>query len=148
MTEHTTESAEWLHVGAEVATMRSDHRSHGHAPTFAKVAKIGKRDVVLDDGQRFNVSRLDRREGGDWGWTVRLLPADAPVVTEAVERYRHQQKVSRAKAAAEDWRFGKNGVQPVDVILALAPLTGVEAEIRALFEPSALSVPPGQGSPS
>lgn len=129
-----TPENDWLQVGADVATLRSDWRTTSHRPKFARVVRIGKRDIVLDDGQRFNVTRLDRREGGDWGWRVRLLPVDAPVVIEAQERAENAERVWKAKVAAEDWRFNKNGVQPADVILALAALTGVESEIRALFE--------------
>lgn len=123
----------WLEVGAEVATLRSDWKTNGHRPQFAKVARIGKRDVVLDDEQRFNVTRLQRREGGTWGWTVALMPRDARVVREAMDAWRLRQIRNRAATACENYRYGKDGTSPVDVILALAPLTGVAEEIAALF---------------
>jgi hypothetical protein len=128
---------EWLKVGAEVVTLRSDWRTNGHAPKSATVEKIGKRDVVLDNGERFNVNRLSRQQGGTWGWTVGLLPADSPVVAEARAAAIHREKLWRAKAACEDFRYDKGETTAADVILALAPLTGRADEIAALFERTA-----------
>lgn len=124
---------EWLAPGAEVAMLRSDWRNKLFAPTLARVVKVGKRDVVLDNGERFNATRLRRREGGDWGWTVALLPASAPVVAEAQAAYDHERLVNRAKLACENFRNGKGETTAADVILACAPLTGRADEIAALF---------------
>lgn len=127
-------SASWLTVGAKVATLQSGWRQHGHRPKFAIVERVGKRDAVLDDGQRFNVHRLERREGGAWGWTVKLLPAEHPIIAEALEEWRHRRRVQRARTACEDFRFGRNNVTAAEVILACAPLTGVGDKIAALFK--------------
>lgn len=131
---HPDPIPEWLTVGAEVATLTSEWKRHGSRPTFAKVARIGKRDVVLDDEQRFNITRLERRNGGVWDGVTRLLPVDAPVVREALDSWRYRQMVNRAKVAAENWRTGRDGTSAADVVLALAPLTGRADEIAALFE--------------
>lgn len=129
----STDDREWLRVGADVATLTSEWKRVGARPTFAKIARIGKRDIVLDDDQRFNASRLERRNGGAWDGVTKLMRRDAPVVAEALDVWRYQQIVSRAKVAAENWRYGRDGTCPADVVLALAPLTGREDEIRALF---------------
>ena len=121
---------EWLTVGARVASV-SGTRFAGRRIRFAKVDRIGNRDVVLDDGQRFNVTRLSRTDGGAWGTTTVLMSADDPRVAEWVEEIRRDRLVTSAKVAADNFRLGK--IQAFEAILALAPLTGVEAEIRALF---------------
>lgn len=130
----TALTTDWLTVGARVATLRSDWKRTGFAPVFAHVSSIGKRTIVLDDGQKFHATRLDRAEGGTWGWTVKILPVDNPAVIQAAAYADYQERLANAKKVVEDWRFGSNGTQPVDAILALAALTGVEDEIKALFE--------------
>ena len=121
---------DWLTVGARVASVRSVDYGRTQEVKFAHVDRIGKRDVVLDDGERFNVTRLTRSEGS-WGATTALMDANDPRVAMFVE----QQRVRRARTSAiyAGGQFRQGKASAADVILALAPLTGVEAEIRALF---------------
>jgi hypothetical protein len=74
----------WLTEGGMVAVVndRSPIR-------FAHVARLTKRDAVLDDGQRFNRARLSQSTGGAWG-TIYFLhdPASESVMT----RYRIQRR--------------------------------------------------------
>lgn len=126
----------WLVVGTKVATLRDDWKRNNIAPVFTTIDRVGKRDVVLTNGERFNISRLQRQDGGTWGHVVALLPPDAPAVVGAQAAHEHNEKVWRAKTACEDFRFNRRDLTAVDVILALAPLTGRADEIAALFDRS------------
>ena len=81
-----SERPDWLHPGAEVAVLHTRHGQSGGRINRTTVDRIGKRDVVLADGQRFNVNRLRRHPGNTWdGRTEELVAADDPKV-EAVRR--------------------------------------------------------------
>lgn len=41
------------------------------------ITKIGKRDVVLEDGHRFNAATSQRSGGGSWGSTTYFVPVDS-----------------------------------------------------------------------
>lgn len=81
---------DWLVVGAEVGTYSPSDFASVKAST---ITKIGKRDVVLADGQRFNVNSLSR-SAGTWGRTTYLTAANDPRFVRAqAEQYR--RNVSR-----------------------------------------------------
>ncbi len=95
---------EWLVVGADVVefTPTSFGSGGGHIVP-AKVDKIGKRDVVLDTGTRFNVERL-RKQRGQWDPDTYLLqPNDERVIrakaANCTARLRH-----KADTAYDAWR--------------------------------------------
>lgn len=128
---------DWLTVGAVVASVTHDRSSN--SVRRARVARIGKRDVVLDNDERFPVRTLVRREGGTWSTRVsRLMRADDPHVVDTLAGIRQQNLRAAAINACNE--FGRTGsvggssVCAADVILALAPLTGVADEIAALFD--------------
>ena len=121
---------EWVAVGATVASLRSDWRGYQSGPVRGVITKIGKRDIVLDNGQRFNRRSLRRSEGGAWGRTYALLSEDDPAVREATVEATRRLLKAKAQRAADEWRLGK--VSAFDVVLAFAPLTGVANEILAL----------------
>jgi hypothetical protein len=124
MTE--TETPGWLTVGADVVTMILHPRpGQSHEIKRSTVARIGKRDVVLADGQRFNVQRLSRKEGGSYGWTVVLLPADDPRIAEAATKDAQRAREVRARNACYDYYYQRGRTRPMTaegVIRAVAPL--------------------------
>jgi hypothetical protein len=119
----TTSAAEvptWLTPGAEVASI-SPHRNVRVARTT--VDRIGKRDVVLTNGERFPVKGLRRSEGGTWGWTVELVPASDPRVAALESEIRTSRLRGRALTALEEWRVGAGEkTDPRVPIAALAAL--------------------------
>jgi hypothetical protein len=95
---------DWLFVGAEVATFGyGASRRFGNA-SFSTVTKIGKRDVVLADGQRFNVRSLSRNTGGTWGNTTYLLPRNDEKVAKAMRARRVRVAALEAEDAIKAWR--------------------------------------------
>lgn len=121
----------WIPKGGDrVAVVRNDR--HFKSVQFRTVERVGKRDIVLDDGQRFSAARLAREEGGAWGWTVRLMDPDCPFVAKLKAEIAHDRKVAAARGACDRFARREAGVTAFDVILALAPLTGLADVIAAL----------------
>lgn len=125
---------EWLTPGARVATVTHD-RDRFTSVRPGVVARVGKRDVVLDDDRRFNVNRLESRPGGTWSTaSTVLVSADDPLVRRARDEIRRRNERNKAEDTCLAFAHGGiNAPVAADVILALAPFTGVEDEIRALF---------------
>lgn len=73
-------SEAWLSVGARAALLTSDR------VTFVTVEKIGKRDVVLSNGERVNVHTLAKRSSHAYGRSTYLLPPDDTAVVRAYSR--------------------------------------------------------------
>jgi hypothetical protein len=92
----------WLTEGGTVAVDDS------HTVTFGTVARITKRDVVLDDGQRFSRARLSHSADGSWGRTKLLRNPSDQVVVRRVETQRRDAVRLRTARKVEDlmvkWR--------------------------------------------
>lgn len=61
-----------------------------------KIERVGKRDVILNNGSRYNVNTL-RHDNGTWNASTQLLAADDPLVTAA----RRANAITRSFNAAE-----------------------------------------------
>ncbi len=129
-----TTDPEWLKDGAEVAHF-TDRRGDINAIHFTRVERMTKTLVITEDGYRFNRRSLQIRTGGTWDSVTRvLLSASNPKVAEVERDLETRRKKTRAMNSCHDYVGRRTDVSPVDVILAMAPLTGVEQEIRALFD--------------
>jgi hypothetical protein len=71
---------EWMVPGADVAVIHV--RIGGNTVTFGRIDRVLKRDVVLEDGTRFNADSRSSKVDG-WAWD-KLEPVDAPQVQRAV----------------------------------------------------------------
>jgi hypothetical protein len=101
------ESAEcpaWLRPGASVVCLSG---RNGHPSPVLTVVRVMKRDVVLDNGDRWsrahataNSRSLYKRGGGAWQPGSDLYPADAPEVTRAREAAAERAWVSRVRHLA------------------------------------------------
>ena len=128
----------WVQIDAEVASLtRGRHR--WEAVRFARVESVNARRITLDNGEEFPTRTLTRREGDLWeGRDVRLFSATDDLVTRVHDELAHAALKDHAQAVANLYAFPGQLRDPrpteADLILALAPLTGVAEEIRALFE--------------
>ena len=115
----------WLHVGAEVAEVSSPGGIGARRTVrTSTITKIGKRDVVLANGNRYNVTQVGRsgwdrtgspcirfRGGDTWDRSIRLLfPADAPEVAEARNAATVAAAIGRARGLCEVIDKGLRGV--------------------------------------
>lgn len=92
----------WLVPGSRVAVLSGREES----VTFAHVEKVGKRDVVLDNEQRFSLTRLrgdeiTRRRGGSWDPDDVLVPRDSPRAKQAYAAQLRRRSVGAARAACD-----------------------------------------------
>jgi hypothetical protein len=99
----TTDPA-WLHEGATVAV-------HDHTTArLAKVVKMTKRDVVLDDGLRINRESLVKRNPSAWTSNTYLADPKDPMVVKMRADQRRRNIVAKATLKTEklllDWRKG------------------------------------------
>lgn len=97
--------ASWLAPGVEAVILQPWERAALRA-TSVTVDRVLKRDVVLSNGDRFRIDRMDKRVGGTWGHYVYLVPPSDPRVAETRRRIRHQRLRSAAINTFEDWRRG------------------------------------------
>jgi hypothetical protein len=93
----------WLIPGARVAVYSNGRGLADSARVkFTVVDRIGKRDVVLQNGDRFNVRSLNRNLG-TWSGTEYLRPADDPDVQRASAHLRRRAAQRTAEAALKEW---------------------------------------------
>lgn len=87
---------EWMTPGAKVAVLDSlDGQPYGSV-TLATIKTVGKRDIVLDNGARFNRAQLVQRPGGTWSRrTVELVSGDDPKVV----RMRTANRIQNTRSA-------------------------------------------------
>jgi hypothetical protein len=76
---------DWLTVGAKIAEWTNGRGAGSGSVHYATVKTVGKRYVVLDNGNRYDQQgNLSRRSGGSWGNTWYLRPLNDPDVRAAV----------------------------------------------------------------
>lgn len=126
---------EWLHVGSELAVVTETTVSP------VKVVKIGKRDIVLDDGTRFT---LNNRWGdefvryvGDGAWRrpeAYLVPRDHRRAVTVAAKQRQKRAQHKVRVVYEtldsEWRHSRT----VDVAMVRALIAAAEGYIQFLEE--------------
>jgi hypothetical protein len=112
---------EWIKVGAEVASVcGGQHKS----VTFSKIARIGKRWLFLENGEKFHTLGLDRGEGPVIGGrTYRLYPADHPKVREVQMDLEIRSIMRQAIKAAQEFTERPTTQNAEKAVLALLPFT-------------------------
>jgi hypothetical protein len=93
---------DWIHPGAEVAEFTYGHTSRDVRVELATVTKVGKRDVVLANGARYNVTRL-WRSTGTWSSTWYLRRRDDKDVVRALDGMRRRLTLSKVEEALKGW---------------------------------------------
>jgi hypothetical protein len=115
------EVPEWLVEGAEVVEYQAARmRTRGSAHlTPARVVKVGKRDVVLDNGHRYNLNHSLRIRLGTWDGYRELLSADDPKVALANAANRMDRAKSEVAVAHDAWRSVQSLDAAADLRLAI-----------------------------
>lgn len=90
----------WVHEGGD-AILVSGHQSYAKR---LLIIKVGKRDVTLDDGTKFNINhkgsegRLVKRGAGAWDPSTDLYPPDSPRALAILREQDLQEYLRRAEA--------------------------------------------------
>lgn len=104
--------AAWVKVGAAVAVISSQRHTQHDRATTTTITKIGKRDIVLADGKRFNVNDYwedasgghYQKRGGTWGPSTYLYSVDHPKVTQVLARQRRENVTDAVGLVLKSWR--------------------------------------------
>lgn len=95
-------------AGDRVVIAREARYGGRHSLVETSVEKVGKRDIVLANGERFNVARPSK-SNGTWGTPTILLHADDEramrlrrEVNEATRRHRAASRVEEARKLIQD----------------------------------------------
>lgn len=112
---------DWIEVGAEVASVaRGQHRK----VTFSRISRIGKRWLILENGEKFHILGLDRQEGGlVGGVTYRLYQPGNPIVQNVLLDIEARSTMRAALKAAEDFVANPSPENAEVTIKALLPFT-------------------------
>ncbi len=102
------ELPEWCQVGRQVAVLkRGTGRSSGNDVELTTISKIGKRDIVLANGTRFNRNNLYggafAKYGDTWAPSLRLHSIGNPAVVEALVRKRRHRVKSEVEIELRTW---------------------------------------------
>ncbi|HXA30938.1 MAG TPA: hypothetical protein VNV87_01665 [Acidimicrobiales bacterium] len=107
---------EWLFVGAKVVEFTPVQHGGDTAHIVETTIKsIGKRDVVLDNGERYNVDRL-RKQRGTWDPSTNLLSADDPQIAVARRANVRSSRLNKTHTAWEAFRRTPNEEQAAALI--------------------------------
>ncbi len=110
--------------GTEVAIVELGGRGFN----FATVKTVGKRDIVLDNGDRYRVTDQRRHVGGTWGTTWYLATPDDPHVA----RLRLDRKIRNVAAKIANLAgavVARNGADPVEDAAEIAALSARLVEL-------------------
>lgn len=97
---------DWLYVGAPVVDFTPSYRGDGATIRSTTVKSIGKRDIVLENGARYNVRYL-RRGGKDWSPSSDLLPPGDPRIERARKENLRTRRFNEVWTAWEQFRKTK-----------------------------------------
>lgn len=109
---------EWCHVGAPVVLFTPAQWREGGSITPTTVVRIGKRDVVLENGERINGERMSR-QNGTWAPNTLLLAPDDPEVTAARAANKRLRALSTASGAWEKFARSKSAEDGAAVVTAI-----------------------------
>jgi hypothetical protein len=108
------EDRSWVQPGTEVAYL--SHGWHDRIMGTDRIVKVGKRDIVLTNGRRFNVNTL--LESAAMGRGSYLYPADHPRVTIIPRREAARNAGVALKRTVENFSHQHGSYGPED----LAPI--------------------------
>jgi hypothetical protein len=107
-----TEDRSWVQPGTEVAYLMLSWDDHIMGTD--QIVKVGKRDIVLANGKRFNVKTL--QESAVLGTGSHLFPADHPRVTIIPRREAAWAAGVALRRAVENFSHQRGSYGPEDLI--------------------------------
>jgi hypothetical protein len=112
---------DWIYPGAEVAEW-TDGRGSGSTGSVALtvVKSVGKRYVVLANGNRYDLHHLSRYTGGSWGYSYQLARLDDPDVLRVQGAKRRESTAWNVEKDVKAWRLSGDVDTLRQVIAALS----------------------------
>lgn len=125
-------SKDWVVPGAEVVLITHDSHYGYTSARRTTIARVGKRDVVLENGSRVNVETL--RQSDPYRYSTRhtyLVPAGHEDVEKALFDIRRKVKRNKARTTADSFFSGYvDAVSLDDVIEAFEALREFEPDFK------------------
>lgn len=106
-----TNDYSWIQAGADAFVLYGRHDS----VQKVQIVKVGKRDVVLDNGTKFNLTykdghgRLFKRGGGAWDPHSHLCSPDDRQILRLLDEQKIATYLSQAEKSVSLARRGKEG---------------------------------------
>lgn len=112
---------DWIVAGAEVLVYSVGGRSGKTSPRRTRIKKVATKSfsVEADSEPRFNLAHQEAREGGEWGWTRRVVPIDSASAREVLAQEHSSRVLNRARNAVDMWRSSVNRTNRLAAIAAL-----------------------------
>lgn len=112
---------DWVKPGAAVAVITSARHTRHDSVKKTTIEKVGKRDIVLANGERFNVNDawhdgngeryIQRRSRDAWSASTFLYSIDAERVQKALAWQRRDSVRGTIKTDLDDWVLSGDPVQ-------------------------------------
>lgn len=109
-------STDWITPGAEVVTYSTGSNRDVRRQAIEKVAK---RSFTVTDGSRFPIDSLQRHEGGTWGRSVHVVPADSETALEELAGAVRRRLMDDASRAVDEWVRNRTRENRLAAIVAL-----------------------------
>lgn len=112
---------DWIVAGAEVFVYSVGGMSGLTNSRRTRIKKVATKSfsVEADNEPRFSVDRQEAREGGEWGWTRRVVPIDSATAREVLAQEHTLRVLNRARNAVDTWRRSVNRTNRLAAITAL-----------------------------
>lgn len=119
------DTPEWLVPGAAVLAYSTGGQSQRTNSAKTTVKKVAAKSFTVEREKepRFDLGTQSAREGGTWGWTRRVVPADSDTAREVLAAERGRRLVYAADAAFDAWQRDRS---PANRAAAIAALQAVE----------------------
>ena len=107
-----TDRPDWMVPGAPVVEFtRTGVSGHTARIVPTTIDCVLKRDLVLANGHRYNADN-PRRRNGSWEPSTEVLPADDPLVAQAIQANRRSNTKSKALKSIDTLRAAINRMDP------------------------------------
>lgn len=96
---------EWLVPGAKVVLYSTGGASTPRNVVITTITKVATKSFTVENSTepRFRIDTLSCRQGGTWGWTRHVVPADSDEGRAEIAAEQRRRKVLKAEWLCEAW---------------------------------------------
>lgn len=96
--------SDWIKPGAAVVLYNTGGAGTSRNVTTSAIAKVAAKSFTVEsEATRFPIDRLAVSQGGSWGWTRHVVPADSDKALEVLAEDARQRAEARARTAVDQW---------------------------------------------
>lgn len=118
---------DWISPGTPVVLYNTGGASRNRNVVETTIKKVAGKSFTVDaEDTRFPIDRLHVSQGGTWGWTREVVPADSVTARHVLAEHRHLLAKNRARRAVDDWSRSPSRETRLAAITALQALDSFE----------------------